>query len=1042
MYSVKYRIVTAFLLLFSAAAFSADNPVCWNFDKQDIPAGARFIGTGRGKTVGGFRGKGLLLGVDKGGKNILSSSIVLPAPHPAAKGTVTFRVKPGWNGSEKDFRNFVQLKNSKGEFLEIYRLHNSKGVFIVTLMAPGGRRADAGFDMSNWKKGQWYHLAVSWDDKYIAIWQNGKLMRRSPVKGFKFTSDFTELHAGRYIKTYNGGHMILDEINLYDQVLTEKEIQAENTSLPGETAAAKYFKLDPAAGTFSFTVPGSGKTVSSRNLPLFSFMLYDEKARKDNDKPLNGKGHFWGTSLAMTGKQISSKECRLVSTEKNGSGETILTYKHPAATVKVFFKVTGKSLEQYAVITNTGKYPIYEFTSLNLTIPRKKGENVIVPFPPKTGIEFSKFVDWNWAMNYAWDGFIIREKSGLLAFDRFQDIEKMILPGWGNLKGNEKNDDLFFAGKTVMFARPGETRSSIRTSIRHFANVREWADNYVALNYPRGIKKLTEKLSKEQFDKFSKAYLAPTWAPIKAASKIVDRAPGVFIVHPPVYMHPCKGFKSNWDAFPNYFPPAKRIGTMEEFAAFIKQIVSSGNIFMPRTSFYYWAEGSDFALTHDIRKNAIVRIDGKPRTAMWALPGYMMSPSSREVRKYLDGIFDKWRSLGINAYFTNVIGAQLPDHNSFDFHPDAPAPDMFYTQLFKLHKRYGTQLPLFSEDGAFWSMPYQTAICGNAAWLTPVPDRLEKRGTVVRSAPEFSLSLVHEYIRFYTSNTGFMKAPSSIRALAHCLTHGCGLKAAFLNEFDMTPQKRRWIRTTALIASEIHSENYGKRLNSFTEKEGVVTAIYGKTLNIANFSGKALPVKADGYAAVVAPDGFLFLSEDGNRIAGFFSEFAGNKFAEPVLLVIIKKGNKADIYAPLALSETRLTLNGLAMTIPVYPAVIDKKIPGVHADFAAGTFTADPILPDKTRIPRIGKDKVIPLPSPGKRQTVLEWKAGEKLPAPLQALSSCLTPQGLRITSPISFTLNGVSGKFAVDLGFVFNQYPEEARKEPISMFSAGKNFD
>ncbi|MBR2425972.1 MAG: LamG domain-containing protein [Lentisphaeria bacterium] len=1043
-----------FAAIFLTAALlplaGAEKILFWSFDTADaLPdtPGASWIGKKRGECISdGTHGKVLRVGTDKSGSKILSAAVTLPVKSGLNTGCVSFKVKPeDWDGNQKDFRNFIDLGNDAGEKLSIYRLHNSKGVFIVTLMRKDGKRADAGFDMSNWKKGQWYHLAVCWDPQFIQIYQNGKLMRKTPVKGFRFSHPFSTLETGKFIKTYNGGHMRMDDITLYNAALSREE--AENITQPPSPGILVNGRIrmttDPKTGSFTLIIPESGRKISSAGMPLFSFRLFDENARKANNKPLNGKGHFWGTPLVMNGKEITSSDCKFLRMERPADNRAVMVWQHPAAEVKVFFEVTEHGLKQYAELTNTGKDPIYEFVSFSASLDRKQNEHVVVPFPPRIGLEFSKLISYTWAMNYAWDGFIIRKKDGgLLAFDRCQDIEKQILPGWGNIRTNPQSNKLEFTGKTTMFVRPGEKRSSIAVSIRNFSTIREWADHYRDLNFPSGIKTLSQKLTKEQFDKFSRAYLAPTWATIRGAISIVDRAPGVYIVHPPIYMHHCKGQRSNWDAFPNYFPPAKRVGTMADFEVLIKNTVRSGGIFMPRTSFYYWGCGSDFDLAYGLEKNAIVRIDGKPRTAMWAQPGYMVSPSSRQVLNYLDEIFNKWKKLGINAYFTNVIGAQLPDHNSFDFHPDAPGPDLFYSQLFKLHKKYGQQIPLLSEDGAFWSMPYQVGICGYNPWLSPVPGNLEPKGTLVRPAPEFALYLMHEYIRFYTSNTNFLNAASSPRALATSLTLGTGLKAGFVNENEMTREKRRWMRTTALIAGEIHNLNYGQRLNSYTEQGGIVTAVYGKNLNLANFSGKDYVVDAAGYKAVIAHNGFLFVSADQNRIAGFFKEFAGNKFRHPLLLVMIREGRKARIYAPLELQDTPIEIEGVKAVIPAYPAVIAKKIPGIRIDFVNRSFTADPVIPDTAILPRSGSAERIPLPAPeAGHKTILTWQTGEKLPAVLQHLKNDLNPVGLHITRPVSFDVEGISGKIAFEIGIKFNRYPEEPKGDSLPLLSSGSSF-
>ena len=146
-FTVKCYAVLA--LLCQTLMLSAIEPVFkWSFETADgtpDTAGATFVGQRRGVSVSdGIHGKTLRVGVDKEAKNILSAAVRLPQSFGKDAGSVTVRVKPeGWQGSDKDFRNFIHLTNAAGESLSIYRLHNSDGTFIVTLMGKDGKRADA-----------------------------------------------------------------------------------------------------------------------------------------------------------------------------------------------------------------------------------------------------------------------------------------------------------------------------------------------------------------------------------------------------------------------------------------------------------------------------------------------------------------------------------------------------------------------------------------------------------------------------------------------------------------------------------------------------------------------------------------------------------------------------------------------------------------------------------------------------------------------------------------------------------------------------------
>lgn len=760
--------------------------------------------------------------------------------------------------------------------------------------------------------------------------------------------------------------------------------------------------IDPAAGTFRLKIKDSSRTLESTG-PLWSFRLFDAEARKRNTRPLHGEGVYYGIPWSEAPTLVSSKDARFLGSEYRDKRLT-LRYSHPLADVELYFDLADSGVTVSGRLTNRGETPVCDFSAVpGIRFRIGEDETVIAPDPLFNGVEFSRVFSFSWGMCYAWDGFLIRDAGGrgFLAFDNAQDIERRILASGGAIWGDPSGKRLSYENNMRIFAKKGEPRESSRLVIRHFPDLRSWADECIRLNYPRGLRKLSGKMPEETFRRFRQAYLAPSWGTFADLGRFAANAPGTFIVHPPNLMRAPKGTSERWDAFPNYFPPHPGAGTREEYEAFVRRVVESGNLFMPRTSFFYWAEGTDFDQAQGLEKNAVRRIDGLPRTARWAQPGYLMSPSAKPVLAELDRVCETWKKMGANLYFTNVICALDPYNNRYDFHPDAPGPDLFYDRLFRLLKRYGEQLPLFSEGGGLWQLPYQVGFNGQPGWDREAPvSRVQddpKRGIMKRAAFEIPLSLDHEYVQFFPHNTSYDDGPYSIPRLSWSLAHGMGLKCGFYAIGEPNSRNLLYLRTIALLAERLQPYLFGKRLMNYTEQNGVVTADYEGTRVLYNPTAANAACELGDYRAEIAPDGFGFRSADGTTLAGYFSEFAGTRFASPVLLVLVFEPERIRIFAPLEEEKLQMTIDGKPVEIPAYPAALAREVPGVALDRTSGKCAASPA---QSGVPsrRVGGSDAQPEIPPyrGEIPLLLDWRAGEPLPEPLRKFLPQLSPEGLR----------------------------------------------
>ena len=801
---------------------------------------------------------------------------------------------------------------------------------------------------------------------------------------------------------------------------------------------------DPATGTVKISLAGTEKQFSSSGV-LWSFKIFDADTARRNTRPQKEtRSVYWGDVWKPSFNEVNSKQAKLTGVEKANNTLT-LKYRHELAEVSVCYEIKNNAVIYSGKIKNLGKEPICDFAVLpELYFELNKNETLIAPDQSCQGAEYSSVFTFSWSLTSAWNGFLIRElnNKGFIAVDNVQEIEKEYLMSSSSLRGDKSGKKLRYTNNMRIFARSGEERKTSQVVLHHFKTLRQWADSYVKLNFPNGMKTLREKLGAERFDKLSRAYLAPTYGRISQAGEFVKHAPGQYIVHPPAWMKHVPGNPSNWDVFPNYFPPAKDQGTMEELAAFIRSVNKSGQFFMPRNSFFYWGIGTDFDKKHNLAANAIVCEDGKPRTAKWAHPGYLVSPSAKPVNAELDRIYDKWSSMGANLYFTNVIAAIDPYNNRYDFHKDAPAPDQMYTMISRLMKRHGEKLPLFSEGGGFWQVPWQAGICEKPGWNKKAPLDFArsnpKRVTLVRAAYEVPLYLEHEYIRYYPTNTSYEDGPYSSQRISFSLAHGYSLKCGFFAGAEPRRKNLLLMRTIALLADKVQSRLYGKRLLNYRyDGNKVVYTNYGGNKVVYNPSEKTVPFKCELFAAEVAKDGFSFVSADKKVFAGIFESVNGKKFSEPLLLVVEKSANQTlRIYTPFADRSNSFTIGGKNVTVPEYKAVLSKTIPGVTLNLSSGAVTPDAapagvLLYGKLEL-QSGSNKPIKAAAyTGAIPLKLDWQAGQPLPAMLQKFQKSLEKDGLRllpttvphvIKSPeLAFQKN-----FYVEVIFRFNRELEE----------------
>ena len=145
----------------------------------------------------------------------------------SAEGSISFWVRPeNWNGDEKkNFRHFVSARQGDN-WLIIYKNNDSQD--LLAYYGNWKKRESisiARCSIRNWKKGEWHHIGVAWNENALVLYVDGRQKGSAKMKQL-LPEDLGILFFGEY---WNGdpGQTLLDEVRIFDQYLTDKEMSEE-----------------------------------------------------------------------------------------------------------------------------------------------------------------------------------------------------------------------------------------------------------------------------------------------------------------------------------------------------------------------------------------------------------------------------------------------------------------------------------------------------------------------------------------------------------------------------------------------------------------------------------------------------------------------------------------------------------------------------------------------------------------------------------------------------------------------------------------------
>lgn len=143
------------------------------------------------------------------------------------QGTISFWVKPlDWTGTTKGFNVLFHTRVGK-DYFQLYKFwSNDELRFII---GEAGTYTKAHLQAGVWEPGAWYHLAFTWSDSEVRMFEDGRLIfvtrRRFPLSSSGPIKPVTVGPGGNWVKGYNGQSLI-DEFRIHDQPLSQAQIAA------------------------------------------------------------------------------------------------------------------------------------------------------------------------------------------------------------------------------------------------------------------------------------------------------------------------------------------------------------------------------------------------------------------------------------------------------------------------------------------------------------------------------------------------------------------------------------------------------------------------------------------------------------------------------------------------------------------------------------------------------------------------------------------------------------------------------------------------
>ncbi len=134
-----------------------------------------------------------------------------------------------WSGIGREYNPILLTKSSnKEDFYEAYGIYYLlDGKKLVALSTLDSSKEVVLFYMDTIKLSKWYHLVISYDANLFCFYVNGKLESKFPKKFVTqfLSSDSVLIGSTGSKKNHRFLNATVDDIEFYDRVLTDKEVQ-------------------------------------------------------------------------------------------------------------------------------------------------------------------------------------------------------------------------------------------------------------------------------------------------------------------------------------------------------------------------------------------------------------------------------------------------------------------------------------------------------------------------------------------------------------------------------------------------------------------------------------------------------------------------------------------------------------------------------------------------------------------------------------------------------------------------------------------------
>lgn len=225
--------------LISRLVFAADAPIFYaSFDNDYQGKGTSetiLKGTHAQKElpalIDGFSSKAALIGVSEDQSK--SFNVIYPASGILSEkcGSVSFWCKAiNWDVKDKYYHVFFRARGKDAELI-LYKVPDPMLSFLIgPLRVEGGKKiwVEMRGNVTRWKKDEWHFVTATWGEGKGALYLDGKLARSREIP--HFPGKFTVFGAGGLYPTrWQGkvGNSAIDELKIYDRVLTAEEVAAE-----------------------------------------------------------------------------------------------------------------------------------------------------------------------------------------------------------------------------------------------------------------------------------------------------------------------------------------------------------------------------------------------------------------------------------------------------------------------------------------------------------------------------------------------------------------------------------------------------------------------------------------------------------------------------------------------------------------------------------------------------------------------------------------------------------------------------------------------